>query len=125
MTLTIQQDVLSQVLGQIGIAQYIGYLFFALIGHVFIRLVKSNKEVAAAAPTSWSFDKFFVNGIQKTLSNLPLALITIYLIARFAPDFLGQQMTGVVAFFVGCATDFFTNLIMNFLNAFLQKQQKV
>ena len=120
----IKTDVLTEILGAITVAQYISYLFFALVGHTFILLSRKTKEVAATTDSvEWSLKKFLTQSLPTALANFPLAVLTVYLIARFTPDFLGTHMTGIVAFVVGCFTNYFTNLIVKFADNFIQPKQ--
>jgi hypothetical protein len=94
-------EIINNLLGTMSISFLISFYIFALFGVIFSMLVHFKKK-AKSTPPSFSF-KYW---IQDNLARLFTSIMTIFLVARFAPELsIPFEVNMFLAVLVGVGLD--------------------
>jgi hypothetical protein len=99
--------IISLLLGDGGIEQFIVAMFYAYVGALLLVLISSNKKNSRKEPFKFTWKNLWCDHTKRIIANL----IAIFIAIRFSRDILGADITMYMAFAIGLGIDGIIQLI--------------
>ncbi len=115
------KELLKIILGDATLSNFVGLLFFALLGAALSLLLQATKRdpKSLTSPVCFSWSFFWNDNTKRIITGL----ILIYCFLRFLPEITGVQITSFYALLIGIGNDKLAQLLKDKTNFLGQKKE--
>lgn len=105
-------DFVKQLLGGYEFLQFLGFLFWALVGaYILMQIHANTRDVKSArTPVQWSWKTFAKDNVRRIFFNLVLIIVVI----RFSKETTGRSINDFWALVIGLSSDGLAMLLQSF-----------
>jgi len=117
------EELKQMLLADYSIAQFLGYLFFMLLGVAYYSFLEiRNRNVdSKETPQKFSWKFWYRDNLKRYIGTL----ITIYVLFRFFPELTGNSLDEFTAFLLGFSGDGVVGLNKKSTKLLKQKRTKI
>lgn len=110
-TLTLKQQVIYNIVGNVGTAMFISSYLLALIGFILSVLINTNNRnpISKKTPIEFKWEVFFCQNTKRVIINLLLIAVGIL----FYPKFFSSELSTFGALLLGFTPDRIVVFIKN------------
>lgn len=117
------QEIISYLIGDLGVAKFVAAFIFAIIGVILSLLWSTTQRDPASykSPVHFSWNFFWSDNTKRILRSIFSTILTVFVSIRFVKDLLGIEFSMATCFLIGLFLDRIVVLIKKKKETFSSK----